>query len=117
MDFRIIIKVILTALIIVAISEIGKRSSFFAALLASIPLTSLLAFVWLYLDKKENEPVAKLSMDIFWMVIPSLAFFPIFSFLLKQNVNFFASMGISALITAGIYYGFFLLLKYFGVGV
>lgn len=115
MDFRIIIKVILTAAVVVAISEIGKRSSVFAALLASLPLTSLLAFVWLYLDKRENEPVAKLSMDIFWMVIPSLAFFPTFSYLLRQNISFALSMGIAVIITAAVYYGFFFVLKYFGV--
>ena len=117
MDFRIIIKVVFTALIIVAISEIGKRSSVFAALLASLPLTSLLAFIWLYLDKHENEPVAKLSMDIFWMVIPSLVFFPIFSFLLRQNLSFYLSMGISAILTAAVYYFFFALLKVTGVVV
>ena len=115
MDFRIIVKVVFTALIIVAISEIGKSSSVFAALLASLPLTFLLAFLWLYLDKQENEPVAKLSMDIFWMVIPSLAFFPVFSFLLRQNLSFYLSMGISAILTAAVYYLFFALLKAIGV--
>ena len=117
MDFRLILKVAITAVVIVAISEIGKRSSFFAALLASLPLTSLLAFVWLYLDKGENKPVADLSMSIFWMVIPSLAFFPVFSLLLRQNFSFYLSLGISAVIAAGVYYLFFLSLKYFGVSI
>jgi hypothetical protein len=115
MDYRIVLKVIVTALAVVGISEISKRSSLFGALLASLPLTSLLAFLWLYLDTHEKEPVAKLSMDIFLMVIPSLAFFPVFSFLLRQNLSFYLSLGISVMITAGVYYLFFFVLKSIGV--
>ncbi len=114
MDYRFIIKVLVTALVVAGISEIGKRSSVMAALLASLPLTSLLAFIWLYLDKKENEPVALLSMDIFWMVIPSLAFFPVFSYCLRQNWSFVISMVVSAGITVGVYFLFFFLLRRFG---
>ncbi len=115
MDFRIIIKVFLTAILVVAISEIGKRSSIVGAILASLPLTSLLAFIWLYIDKHENEPVAQLSMDIFWMVIPSLAFFPLFSYLLRQQMSFPLAMGISGGATVAVYYLFFLALRYFDV--
>ena len=117
MDFRFIVKVIVTALVVAGISEIAKRSSLFGALLASLPLTSLLAFIWLYLDRHENEPVAELSMDIFWMVIPSLAYFPIFSYLLRQDVSFYPSMGIAVIATAGIYYLFFLVLKSSGISI
>jgi hypothetical protein len=88
MYFRIILKVVITAVVVTGISEIAKRSNLFGALLASLPLTSLLAFIWLYIDNHEKEPVAKLSMDIFWMVIPSLAFFPVFSYLLRQTFHF-----------------------------
>ncbi len=115
MDFRFVIKILLTAVVVASVSDIGKRSSIMAALLASLPLTSLLAFIWLYLDKKENEPVAQLSMDIFWMVIPSLAFFPIFSYCLRQNWSFVISMLVSAGVTVGVYFLFFFLMKRFGV--
>ncbi len=114
MDYRFIIKVVVTALVVAGISEIGKRSSVMAALLASLPLTSLLAFMWLYLDTKENEPVAQLSMDIFWMVIPSLAFFPVFSYCLRQNWSFVVSMLVSAGVTVGAYFLFFFLMKRVG---
>ena len=56
----IIIKTILTAMIIVGISEIGKRYTTFAALLAALPLTSLLAMIWLYTDTKDAERIADL---------------------------------------------------------
>jgi uncharacterized membrane protein (GlpM family) len=117
MDYRIIIKVLVTAVVVVAISEIGKRSTAFAAVLAALPLTSLLAFIWLYLDKKENEPVAALSMGIFWMVIPSLAFFPLLSYLLRQNVSFVVSMIAAAAVTVGVYYLWFFVLGKMGVEV
>ena len=78
----------LSAALLVAVSEIAKRSSVWAALLASLPLTSLLAFVWLYVDTKDTAKVASLSMDIFWLVIPSLVLFPSLALLLKNDVAF-----------------------------
>ena len=70
-----VIKVVVTAVVVVAVAEIAKRSPLWAALLASLPLTSLLAFVWLYLETGETEPVATLSHSILWQVLPSLVLF------------------------------------------
>lgn len=109
--FRFVIKVLITALVVAGVSELGKRSGFVAALLASLPLTSLLAFIWLYLDTKDNVAVAGLSMDIFWLVIPSLLFFPVFSYLLRHEVQFMISLVVSAALTTGFYFLFFFLLK------
>jgi hypothetical protein len=65
-----IIKIIITSLFIVSISELSKRSSLLGALLASLPLTSVLAMLWLYIDTKDTEKVADLAASIFWLVIP-----------------------------------------------
>jgi len=70
-----IIKIILSAILIVAISELAKRSSFMGAILASLPMTSILAFVFLYYETQDSEKVSALSTDIFWLVIPSLTLF------------------------------------------
>jgi len=51
-------KIAITTLLIVVISEIAKRSSFFGALLASIPLVSVLAMLWLYIDTKDAMKVS-----------------------------------------------------------
>ena len=51
----IIIKTLMTAIVIIAISEIAKKSSLFAGLLASLPLTSFLAFIWLYWEKQNSQ--------------------------------------------------------------
>jgi hypothetical protein len=90
-----IIKVALSALIIVAISEIAKRSSFLGGLLASLPIVSFMAIIWLYVETKDAEKVAKLSINIFWLVLPSLAFFQILPMLLRSKINFAASFSIA----------------------
>ena len=71
----IVIKTILTVIIIVTISEIARRSSFVAGILASIPLTSALALTWLYLDTKDIRSVIDLSNSILLLIPPSLIFF------------------------------------------
>ena len=70
-----IIKTLLTALIIVVVSEIAKKSSLLAAIILSIPLTSLLAFIWLYWDTKDVQKIIDLSYNTIIMVIPSFVFF------------------------------------------
>jgi hypothetical protein len=87
-----IIKFGLSAAVLVAVAEIAKRSSLWAALVASLPLTSLLAFVWLYIDTKDTQKIATLSSDIFWLVIPSLALFPVLALLLRSGASFWWAM-------------------------
>jgi len=82
-----ITKVAITTILIVAISEIAKRSSLAAALLASIPLVSVLAMVWLYLDTKDVEKVSNLATSVFWLVLPSLVLFIALPLLLKQGLH------------------------------
>ena len=97
------IKILLSAFILVAVSEIAKRSSLLGALLASLPLTSLLAFVWLYLDTGDVQKVASLSADIFWLVLPSLVLFLVFPLLLKMGWGFWFSLGVGVVVTAACY--------------
>lgn len=96
-----IIKVIITSLLIVAISELSKRSSLLGALLASLPLTSVLAMLWFYIDTKEVGKVADLAASIFWLVSHSLVFFISLPVLLKKGLHFYLSMGLSMSATAG----------------
>jgi hypothetical protein len=63
-----IAKVFLTAILVVLISEISKRSSLIEAILASLPMVSILAFIWLYIDTKSVEKISELSTSIFWLV-------------------------------------------------
>ena len=88
-----LIKTLVTAVLVVAISEIGKRSSLAGALLASLPLTSLLALIWLYHDTGDAMQAAGLARGIFWLVLPSLAFFLVFPAGVKAGWSFWPSMG------------------------
>lgn len=111
------LKVIISALLIVAISEIAKRSTGFAALVASLPLTSLFAFVWLHMEASPSNQIAELSSQIFWLVLPSLLLFLLLPLLLRHGWGFWASLGISVMATAGCYIALLPLLRRLGVSL
>ncbi len=106
----IVIKVLITAFVVVGVSEIAKRSSSFAAMLAALPLTSILAMVWIYVDTKDSEKIVDLSYGIFWLVLPTLLFFILLPTLLKNHIGFWPSMVISM----GIMLVFYLLFAFLG---
>ena len=86
-------KFALSAAVLVAVSEIARRSSLLGGLLASLPLTSLLAFVWLWQDTRDTQKVAALSTSILWLVLPSLVLFLVLPVLLKRGVHFYPALG------------------------
>lgn len=110
-----IFKLVITTLLIVVISEISRRSTFIGALLASVPLVSVLAMVWLYYDTHDTERISSLATSVFWLVIPSLALFVSLPVLLRQGVNFPLSMAISVGITILCYGMMVAVLNHFGV--
>jgi len=110
-----IIKILITSGLVVAVSEIAKRSSMMAGILASIPLISVLGFVWLYIDTKDVEKISSLSTSIFWLVIPSLALFVALPILLKKGFGFYPSLGVATSITVVCYYLMILILGKFGI--
>lgn len=104
-----VLKTVITALIIVAVSEVSKRSTFAGGLLASLPLVSVLAMIWLYVDTKNASQVADLATSILWLVIPSLTLFIMLPILLRRGVGFpislvssLAVMMIAYLVTAAV---------------
>jgi hypothetical protein len=106
-----VIKVLVSALLIVLVSEIGKRNGTLAGLLASIPLVSFLAILWLYFETRDVGRIRQLSTDIFWLVLPSLSFFIVFPYLLGKNLRFGWAMLLSAAIMIILYVILMLLLK------
>lgn len=106
-----IAKVFITAILVVLISEISKRSSLIGAVLASLPIVSILAIIWLYIDTKNVEKISELSTNIFWLVIPSLSLFILLPFLLKSKVNFYASLVISCAIMVLLYFTMIFVLR------
>lgn len=109
------VKVAVSALLIVAISEIAKRHTGFAALVAALPLTSLIAFIWLHVDKVPAERIAELSTQIFWLVLPSLALFLLLPLLLRLGLHFWLSLGTASAVTILCYFVALALLRRWGV--
>lgn len=111
------IKVLLSALIIAAVSELSKRNAFLGAILASVPLVTVLAMIWLYIDTQNPLEVAELSQGVLWMILPSLTLFLILPILLKQQINFYLALSVSLLIMIISYFVMVLILKKFGVRI
>ncbi len=84
--------------------------------MASLPITSILAMVWLYHDTKDPERVAALSYGVFWMVVPSLAFFLILPTLLR-HLPFAAAMLLGCALMAVVYFLYTALLAKVGIRV
>ncbi|WP_024852191.1 DUF3147 family protein [Hydrogenovibrio kuenenii] len=112
-----VIKVVLTAILIVAIAETAKRSTLFGALIASLPVLSILAMFWLYYDTHDLQRISALSTQIIWLVIPSFIFFIALPILLKNGFHFYLSALISILMTSVGYLLMILLLKQIGIKI
>jgi hypothetical protein len=110
-----VVKIVVTALLVVAISEVSKRSSFVGALLASIPIVSVLAMIWLYTDTRDVAQVAALSRSVFWLVLPSLALFLLLPILLTRGYAFYTSLAVSIGATIFVYLGAISVGRYVGL--
>jgi hypothetical protein len=105
MTWQLMVKVLVTVAVVVAVSEVGKRSTFWGAVLASLPLTSILAFVWLYVETGHADTVAALSRSIFWLVLPSLPLFLLLPAMLRIGWTFWPSLFAACILTVGAYFG------------
>ena len=97
------LKLVVSALIIAGASELGKRSTFAGAILISLPLSSLLAVTWLYVETKDTARAAAMTGGIFWAVLPSLLFFLVLPALLKRGWGYWPALGAACAATAGGY--------------
>ena len=109
------VKLVVSALIIAGASELGKRSTFAGATLISLPLSSLLALTWLYVETKDAARVAAMAGGIFWAILPSLLFFLVLPALLKRGWSYWPALGASCAVTAAGYAAYAAALRRFGV--
>ncbi|MDX2157224.1 MAG: DUF3147 family protein [Hyphomicrobiaceae bacterium] len=100
---QLLVKAFLSGLIIAVVSEIATRSPGIGALIASLPLVSILAMVWLWRDTGDAGRVGSYSEATFWLVIPSLPMFLVLPWLLRQGLGFWPALGLSCLVTVGLY--------------
>ncbi|MBM3357799.1 MAG: DUF3147 family protein [Betaproteobacteria bacterium] len=96
-------KLVLSALIIVVVSEVAKHSAGLGALIKSLPLISILAMIWLYADTHDTGRISELSIATFWLVLPTLPMFLVLPALLKNGIGFYASLGISVVVLMACY--------------
>jgi hypothetical protein len=97
------LKFLVSALVVVAVSEVSKRTTTVGALLASLPLTSLLAMIWLFHDTGDTAKVADLAGSIFWLVLPSLVLFLILPVLLRAGYAFWPALAAACAATVAAY--------------
>ncbi len=98
-----LIKAALSGLIIAAVSEIAKCSPGFGALIAALPLVSVLGMMWLWRDTHDPERLAAHAAATFWFVLPSMPMFLLMPALLRRGAPFWAALGAGCALTVGLY--------------
>lgn len=96
-------KAIVSGIIIAAVSEIARRNAGFGALVASLPLISVLGMIWLWQDTGDPVRMADHALATFWFVLPSLPMFLLIPALLGQGVPFWLALGAGCLLTITLY--------------
>jgi hypothetical protein len=96
-------KALLSGVIIMAISEIAKRSPALGALVASLPLVSILAILWLWNETGDTERIASHAEATFWYVLPSLPMFLVLPLLLRQGAGIWWALALSCALTILLY--------------
>ena len=98
-----LIKAVISAIIIVIVSETARRNPGTGALIASLPLISILGMIWLWRDTADVQRLAEHSAATFWFVLPSLPMFLVIPLLLKRGLGFWPSLGLGCLLTIALY--------------
>jgi len=111
------IKAAISGLIAAAVSEIARRYPGWGGLIASLPLTSLMAMIWLWRDSGDAGKVASLSSGAMWFILPSLPLFLIIPWVIRSGMSFWAAMGIGVGVTLALYAGFFWLAPRVGISL
>ncbi len=110
-----IIKVFVSALIVATVSEVAKRSPGAGALIASLPLVSVLGMIWLWRDTRDPVRMAAHAEATFWFVLPSLPMFLLVPLLLRQGLSFWPALVSGLVMTMVLYLASAWLAARFGV--
>lgn len=102
-----LVKAGISGLLVAIISEVARRQPGWGGLLASLPLTSILAMIWLWRDTGDSERVAVLSASTIWFILPSVPLFIVIPWLLRSGLGFWATMAIAIAVTLALYAAMF----------
>jgi hypothetical protein len=100
-----ILKAAISGVIIATVSEVAKRSPAFGALVASLPLVSVLGMMWLWRDTRDPARLAAHAGATFWYVLPSLPMFLLIPALLRRGVPFWGALAAGCALTVVLYLG------------
>ena len=98
-----IIKIVITASIIVVVSEISKRIPFLGSMIASLPLVSVLGMIWIFQETKETQKLITHAEGTFWYVLPSLPMFLLMPWMMRKGVSFYLTLTVGILLTVLLY--------------
>jgi hypothetical protein len=103
MSWALVARALLAGAMIAAISEIGRRLPATAAVVASLPLVSVLGMIFLWHARPDAENMAVHAQATFWYVLPSLPMFLVIPALLRAGVNFWAALLAGCVLTVLLY--------------
>ncbi len=109
-----IVKYLITAGVVVLVSEMAKRSDKLGGLIAALPLVTFLALIWLYVENQPMEKIANHAWYTFWYVVPTLPMFLAFPMLLER-IGFWPALLASIGITMICFVVFSLIVRQFGI--
>lgn len=98
-----LLKAALSGLIIAIVSEVARRAPGFGALIASLPLISVLGMIWLWRDTQDVTRMAHHSTATFWFVLPSLPMFLLIPMLLNRGIGFWPTLALGCGLTVVLY--------------
>jgi hypothetical protein len=113
----IVLKAIISGTLIAAASEVAKRFPLWGAIMVSVPLTSLLTVMWIYLETSDIVKSADFLRNVFWAHLPTLVFFILCPILLRMGMNFWVSIALGLLVTAIVFYLYSIVIRQFGINV
>lgn len=102
--WQLVAKALLSGVLIMAIAEIGKRLPATAALVASLPLVSVLGMMLLWHTRPDAENMAVHAQATFWYVLPSLPMFPLMAWMLRSGHGFWLSLLAGCALTVALYH-------------
>ena len=98
-----IVRALLSGAIVAVVAEVAKRSPAAGALVASLPLVSVLGMIWLWRDTSDPVRMASHAEATFWFVLPSLPMFLVIPALLRRGVGFWPALALGCGLTIGLY--------------
>src|SRR5687767_4194475 len=109
------IKAAISGAIVAAASEVARRWPGIGGLIVSLPLVSLLAFIWLWRDTGDAGRVADLAQSTFWFFLPSMPLFLLLPAMLRAGLGFWLALAIGIAVTILLYAGMFWLAPRVGI--